>query len=407
MKYKECLDYLNRTARFAKKTSLDNIKYLLECLGNPQYDLCLVHVAGTNGKGSVCAFLESMLLEKGKTTGVFSSPHILSMNERIRLNRENISQQDFENVFKKVYTVVQKALKEGFVHPSFFEFLFLMAMVSFQEKQPDVCIIETGMGGRYDATNLIMPKLCILTTISLDHMEFLGTTLKEIALHKAGIIKEEVPVLCTRQKKEVFDVIKQEATKKGAPLIEVSEDNLNFHEKDGKYIDFLSVNAYDRRRVWGSFQKENLSLALEAEKILDGPISAFDIRSALEKVVLPGRMEEIAPSVFADVAHNIQGIEAFCETVKKQFPGKKRILFAASHKNEEETMRQMLERIPGVEKIYHIQISGRNVDIEQFQDAFDQMMMYKEDDTACFVAGSFYLVGTAKQYISQEEVEKC
>lgn len=408
MTYEESVKYLNKTAGFAKKTSLDNVKYLLKCLGNPQDDLCFIHVAGTNGKGSTCMFLETLLNEKGMRVGVFTSPHLLCVNERIRIYGQDIGNELFAQTCSIVLHTVKKAMKEGASHPSFFEFLFLMALIAFQKEKPDYCIIETGMGGRYDVTNLIMPKLSILTTISLDHMEFLGETLSEIAFHKSGIIKKHIPVISAEQKEEARNVIYAEAVKKEAPLQILSEDNLNFKGKYGKYIDFLNSSAYDKKRVagknvMGDFQGENLALALKAAQQLTEKYEDPVIYRALKKVRIPGRMEEVMSGVFVDVAHNIQGIETFRKTVEAHFLRKKRILFGASHKNEEDYMREILKKISGVELFYTVPICGRTVDIKEFQNAFEQMIESTDKDTTCFVVGSFYLAGITKQYITRRK----
>ena len=398
MTYKEAVNYLNETAGFAKKNKLEHIKYLMECLGNPQREIRFVHVAGTNGKGSVCAFLEAFLLEKGWTTGVFSSPHLVSVNERIRLNGQDVSDELFAKACSRVKDAVEEDLKKGGTHPSFFEFLFLMALIIFQEIKPDCCIIETGMGGRYDATNLLDPEISVITSISMDHMEFLGNTLKEIAFHKAGIIKPGKQVLSCGQEEEVMQVIRDEAGKKQALLEVVSEDNLNFNEKPGKYIDFLNSNAYDRKRVAGDFQKENISLAIRAAQLLSGSLSDEKIVNGLRHLVLPGRMEEVLPRVFVDVAHNMQGIEAFCRTAERQFAGmKKRILFAASHKNEEDYMRARLRNLSKTEWFCQIGIEGRRIDQQEFMSAFEQLIKDRDEDTVCFIVGSFYLAGITKK----------
>lgn len=400
MTYEEAVNYLNQTACFAKKNKLEHIKYLMERLGNPQKEIRFVHVAGTNGKGSVCAFLEAFLQEKSWTTGVFSSPHLVSVNERIRLNGQDVSGRLFAKACGIVKQAVEEDIKQGGVHPSFFEFLFLMALIIFHETKPDCCIIETGMGGRYDATNLLNPEISVITSISMDHMEFLGNTLEEIASHKAGIIKPGKRVLSCGQEKEVMQVIREEADKKYALLEVVSEDNLNFNEKPGKYIDFLNSNAYDRKRIAGDFQKENISLAIRAAELLAGSLSDEMILNGLGHLVLPGRMEEVLPCVYIDVAHNMQGIEAFCRTVEKQFAGKKkRILFAASHKNEEDYMRARLGTLSQTEWFCQIGIDKRRIDEQEFASAFEQLIKDRDEDTVCFIVGSFYLAGITKKCI--------
>lgn len=408
MIYKDAVKYLYETAGFAKKTSLDNVKYLLENLGNPQEKLRFIHVAGTNGKGSTCMFLEKLLEEKGLRTGVFSSPHLLRINERIRINGKDIPDEVFANACSQVKKAVDRAVREGADNPSFFEVLFLIALIVFKEQGLDICVIETGMGGRYDATNVILPEACIITSISLDHMEFLGTTLAEIAAHKAGIIKDRILVISPKQIPEVQEILECEAKAHHAVFQCVSEDNLKFHEKHGKYIDFLNSNAYDKKRnvrknIAGDFQEENFALALCTAKMICPEISEQEIYNALDKVEIPGRMEEIAPGIVIDVAHNIQGIETFVKTVKKYFPQKKRILFAASHKNEEEYMKNILKKLPDIEQFFTVTIRGRKIDRDEFERVFRQMIDGSDREEICFVVGSFYLAGMAKELISQEE----
>ena len=408
MTYEKSVKYLYKIAGFAKKSSLDDIKYFLEQLGNPQNDLKFVHVAGTNGKGSVCAFLEAILKEHGKTTASFTSPHLVRVNERIKVNGEEVSDQEFANACTKVRNCIEEAQKKEMDTPSFFECLFLMALLIFQKNKPDVCMIETGMGGRYDATNVITPLVSVITSISMDHMEFLGTTIEEIASHKAGIIKEGIPVVTMRQEESVSRIIKEETKMKMSPIYDVSEDNLKFKENASKYIDFLNVSAYDKRRdvrtnIAGDFQVANLLVALKSTAIICQQIDTDKIFNALTKIKIPGRMEEIAPGIIVDVSHNIQGMEGFVQTVEANFHGKKRILFAASHKNEEEYMKDILKEIKGIEAFYTVAINNRRIKEEEFQNAFHKMIEERENDTVCFVVGSFYLAGMAKDLINQEE----
>lgn len=408
MTYEESVKYLYKIAGFAKKSSLEDINYLLEQLGNPHKDLKFVHVAGTNGKGSVCAFLEAILKEHGKTTAAFTSPHLVKVNERIRLNGQDISDERFKDACSRVKECVEAAVEKGVNQPSFFEMMFLMALCIMEEEQPDICLIETGMGGRYDATNVIIPEVSVITSISMDHMEFLGHTIEEIASHKAGIIKKAIPVVTMEQEQAVSDILREEAKQKMSPFYDVSEDNLKFEEKAAKYIDFLNASAYDKRRdvrtnIAGTFQRANLAVALKTAKILCQQLDADKIYNALTQIKIPGRMEEIALGIIVDVSHNIQGMEGFVKTVEANFQGKKRILFAASHKNEEEYMKNILKQIPQIEAFYTVAIDHRRIREEEFQNVFRQMIDRREKDTVCFVVGSFYLAGMAKDFINQEE----
>jgi dihydrofolate synthase/folylpolyglutamate synthase len=409
MTYEESVKYLYKIAGFAKKSSLDDINYYLQQLGNPQEGLKFVHVAGTNGKGSVCAFLEAVLQEHGKTTASFTSPHLVRVNERIRLNGKEIFDEEFADAVAKLKQCIESAQQKGMKVPSFFECLFFMALVIFQKYHPDICIIETGMGGRYDATNVITPVVSVITSISMDHMEFLGQTIEEIASHKAGIIKEGVPVVTMQQELSVSDLLREEARKKMSPIYDISEDNLKFNEKAAKYVDFLNANAYDKRRdvrtnIAGTFQNANLAMALKTAQIICQHMDADKICNALTKIKIPGRMEEIAPGIIVDVSHNIQGMQGFVETVEDNFPDKKkRILFAASHKNEEEYMKNILKEISKIEAFYTVAINNRRINEEEFQDVFRRMIDQREKDTVCFVVGSFYLAGMAKDFMDQEE----
>lgn len=409
MNYEESVKYLYKIAGFATKSSLEEIKYFLEKLGNPHKNLKMIHVAGTNGKGSVCAFLEAVLKEHGMSTASFTSPHVMRVNERIKLNGKEIADETFTAAASKVRQVIDAAIKEGRKSPSFFEAMFLMAMVIFQEEKPEICMIETGMGGRYDATNVIMPQVSVITSISKDHMEFLGQTLEEIAAHKAGIIKPGIPVVTMEQESSVRKILCEEARQKKSRIYDISEDNLKFKEKAGKYIDFLNANAYDKERdvstnIAGEFQKSNLAAALQAAELVCGTLKEDKIYEVLKKITISGRMEEIAPGIIVDVSHNIQGMQGFVNTVETNFHGKKkRILFAASHKNEEEYMKNILKTIPNIEDFYTVGIHKRRIDKEEFQDAFRKMIDRNQETTVCFVVGSFYLAGMAKEFINQEE----
>ena len=248
----------------------------------------------------------------------------------------------------------------------------------------------------------------MITSISMDHMEFLGHTIEEIASHKAGIIKNGIPVVTMQQEQAVSDILREEAKQKMSPFYDVSEDNLKFEEKAAKYIDFLNASAYDKRRdvrtnIAGTFQRANLAVALKTAQIICQQLDADKIYDALTQIKIPGRMEEIAPGIIVDVSHNIQGMEGFVKTVEANFHGKKRILFAASHKNEEEYMKNILKQIPQIEAFYTVAIDHRRISEEEFQDVFRQMIDRREKDTVCFVVGSFYLAGMAKDFINQEE----
>lgn len=211
--YEEAAAYIEEIPKFTKKHTLEHTKTFLKRLGNPAADRKIVHVAGTNGKGSVCAYLQAILMAEGKRTGFFTSPHLVSVNERIRVDNIQIDNETFLKVFRKVLKIVRQMVEDGIEHPSYFEFLFGMGMTAFAETDVEYIILETGLGGRLDATNAIdNPALAIITSISLDHTAILGDTIEKIAGEKAGIIKPGVPVFFDGSSKKAAEVIKAKAS---------------------------------------------------------------------------------------------------------------------------------------------------------------------------------------------------
>ena len=216
--YEEAAAYIEEIPKFTKKHTLEHTKTFLKRLGNPAADRKIVHVAGTNGKGSVCAYLQAILMAEGKRTGFFTSPHLVSVNERIRVDNIQIDNETFLKVFRKVLKIVRQMVEDGIEHPSYFEFLFGMGMTAFAETDVEYIILETGLGGRLDATNVVeKPLACIITSISRDHTEYLGDTLEAIAGEKAGIIKAGVPVIYDASQPGPASVIAAKAKEMGSP----------------------------------------------------------------------------------------------------------------------------------------------------------------------------------------------
>ena len=194
MNYEQARAYAVNVSRSGSILGLDSIENLMHELGDIQERLKIIHIAGTNGKGSVCAYLDAMLRAEGKSTGLFTSPHLVKMNERIVLNGKQISDEDFCEVFEETMQAVRRMQDAGLEHPTFFEFLFAMAMKAYDRAGMEYIVLETGLGGRLDATSSVEPVACVITSIGLDHMEYLGDTVEQIAGEKAGIIRPEVPV---------------------------------------------------------------------------------------------------------------------------------------------------------------------------------------------------------------------
>ena len=288
---------------------LQNLKLYLKKLNHPEKDLRVIHVAGTNGKGSVCAFLESILRQAGYRTAMFTSPHLVTMRERFRIGEKMVSEQDVVRAFLKVYRIWQEGRDRGLKEPVFFEYLFLMGVVIFSEEKPDYCLMETGMGGRLDPTVLLYPLLSVITSVSLDHTGILGNSIEEIAWEKAGIIKPGVPLVLMKENQAAFDVVNREAARKKSPVYVLDSQDLKILKKTKNYIDFSIDNSYyyfSALRVWGraGYQVLNGSLAAVAAGVLLPGLPRETVYEGIVKARWPGRMQEIYPGIYVDGGHN-------------------------------------------------------------------------------------------------------
>ena len=217
--YEEAVAYIEEIPKFTTKNKLEHTRKCLDLLGSPDKKRKIIHVAGTNGKGSVCAFLSTMLEEGGYKCGLFTSPHLIKINERFQINEEMVSDEAFLRAFLKIKALADELVEAGDYHPTYFEFLFLMGMVIFDEADVDLLVLETGLGGRLDATNsIVSPLACVITSISLDHVEYLGDTIEKIAAEKAGIIKNGIPVVAVDEENGAFPVIERTAKEKKSPV---------------------------------------------------------------------------------------------------------------------------------------------------------------------------------------------
>lgn len=300
----------------------EHTRELLSRLGNPQEGIKIIHVAGTNGKGSVCAYLNAMLLAGGKKTGLFTSPHLVRINERFQINGEDVSDEQFLNAFLKVEKAAKEYEAEGEGHPSYFETLFLMGMLIFKEAGVEYLVMETGLGGRLDATNVVeKPLACIITSISRDHTEYLGDTLEAIAGEKAGIIKAGVPVIYDASQPGPASVIAAKAKEMGSPAwpMEPSFYEMKTQSREGITFTFAYPGGEKAELAIpyvAKYQMMNASLAFYTMHILQDvhDIPKNVLAEGLSKIKWPCRMEMAAPGVIIDGAHNEDGIAQFVST---------------------------------------------------------------------------------------------
>ena len=430
--YREAVDYIEELPKFTEKHPLNHTKKYLEKLQNPAENCKVIHVAGTNGKGSVCAYLQAVLEAEGKKTGFFTSPHLIKINERIQIGREEISDDAFYEVFCEAYEVAQEMEQEGEGHPSYFEFLFGMGMKAFEKAGVEYIILETGLGGRLDATNAVeRPILTVITSISLDHTAILGDTIEKIAFEKAGIIKEGVPVIFDGSRAEATEVIRCQAEKMHAPCREISKNAFEIREVTRNHIAFSRRNAYDKDVIWqvpicGCYQVMNAQIALEALECLLGDCKGKPERrkkwaDAVASIHWEGRMEEAAEHVLVDGAHNPGAIEAFVESIHLLYPEPDPlpvVLFSAvADKDYERMIAYLCRHLPA--KLYIVteipdkrrvsagelkQVFERYTDCEVLarSDTGDALKTayVRRGESEIYCLGSLYLVGAIKERIA-------
>jgi dihydrofolate synthase/folylpolyglutamate synthase len=307
--YPEALSWLYGLQRFGIKLGLENSRNLFAGLEGGLRKSRVFHVAGTNGKGSVCAMIDSICRAAGKRTGLFTSPHLVTFRERIQVNGEMIP----KNTVIGSLTNLRNAVRDWPTHPTFFEITSALALNYFIEQKCDVIVLETGLGGRLDATNAVASNVSVITPIDMDHQEWLGSTLREIASEKAGIIKNAVPVISSPQRREAEDVIRERAKECGAPL------------------QFVSA-PYDDSPISlrGSYQKWNAAVAVAAVQRMGLDVSEEEITRGLLGVYWPARFQSFDDRTVIDGAHNPASASVLTQTWQEVFGGEKATIIAAT-----------------------------------------------------------------------------
>jgi dihydrofolate synthase/folylpolyglutamate synthase len=393
-----------------KKNTIADIRVFLKALGDPEKKLKIIHVAGTNGKGSVCADLTAILKEAGYHTGTFVSPHLTDIRERFLLDGELVPEAELQAVFEEVLPIVEQMTADGYCHPSYFEFCFLLTMVLFAKKQVDYCILETGLGGRLDATNAVEhPIACVITSISLDHTQYLGGTIAEIAGEKAGIIKAGVPVIYDDNRADASAVIAARAADVGASAYPVGEAVIP-----------------DQVEFGAPYQRMNAALALKTLQVLQIPGVPEEIcMRGLKKVYWPGRMERVSKHIWLDGAHNPGGIEAFIRAVKEQTGENIHLLFAAvSDKDYKEMIHALCENLPLASvTVAHLDSTratdqnrlaaffreGGCPEVEAFPDVRDALraaLGRRRGEDRLYIVGSLYLIGEIKRVLQTMDLQE-
>ena len=432
--YREAMDYLLEIPMFSQgKTPQQDLKRYLKALGNPEQGKKIIHVAGTNGKGSVCAFLTSILIEGRKNVGTFTSPHLIEINERIAINGDSVDNKSFLDGFIKVYELLDRLPKKGFHSPTFFEFLFLMAMVIFQEKSVEYIILETGLGGRLDATNVIAhPLISIITSISLDHVKILGSTIGEIAAEKAGIIKTGIPVIYDGSDSEAAEVISRTAKEKHTSALSVNRENFQILSLQEDFLEFCANTLRKEKQKFqipcaGDYQVMNSMLAVRAIEVTDRDheFSWDIIIGGLRKFAWPGRMEQVRNGVYLDGAHNPGAVRAFVDTAKKiigKNTGKLYVLFSTVADKDYRAMAKEICCSLKPEAVVLTQIGNSRglpvkileqtfsefaekeiITFKNVEEAVDAVLKMKAENDKVFCVGSLYLVGAVKTILRRKQ----
>ena len=430
--YNDAVDYIEEIPKFSKKTTHDNIRRILDRIGVNEDTFKIIHVAGTNGKGSVCAYITGILRECGYNVGTFISPHLVTTRERFLINKNVISEDEFIEAFEETKRIIDELdNEESMVHPSYFEYLFLMGMYIFKKKKVEYAVLEVGLGGRLDATNVFERVLVsVITSISMDHMEILGDTIEKIASEKAGIIKPSVPVVYLADDVRVAKVIEKKAKENNAKTFAVLSKNAKILKKSIENIDFYFENMYYKEGTFSVpsialYQIANSMMAITVAGVIGEVtgcnISCEQVRNGIMNTRWEGRMERVLPDVILDGAHNEDGIAAFIKTCQSLVKTQSLSLLFSAVKDKDYS--QMIKEICEGVHFNHIVVTNiygkRNLDAQIIADtfikyskdscvvtvddpyeAFDTALKIKDSNDILMCAGSLYLVGMIKEHLS-------
>lgn len=432
MNYYQAIKYIKDTAKFGSKYGLERTEKILEFLGNPHKKINTIHVAGTNGKGSTTAMITSILMEAGYKVGTYISPYIEEFEERIEINRNNIPKEDLASVVTEVSEAVKKVCECGYGNPTEFEIITCCGFLYFYKQKVDYAVIEVGLGGRLDSTNVITPLISVIASISYDHTQILGDNLEQIAYEKAGIIKENVPVILSPQEKIAENVIEKISKERNCKLIKVPYDISQYVAVTDVMVDENKVKVQKIKCIdnfigdynlalLGNHQVSNSMLAIYVIKELISlgvKITKQDIQKGLEKVKWPGRLEIMKnnPLVVIDGAHNIDGIKKLKESVEKYFKYNKIVLILGilADKQVEEMIKviapiasKIITVTPNSERAElaidlkkEIEQLGISCEaIEDYSEAYKKGLSYCDKEDLLLISGSLYMIGDMRKVI--------
>ncbi|SEA52415.1 dihydrofolate synthase / folylpolyglutamate synthase [Thalassobacillus cyri] len=422
--YEQAIEWIHSREKFKIKPGLKRMEWMMEKLDHPERELNAIHIAGTNGKGSTLSFLRNLLEAQGKNVGTFTSPYIIHFNERISVNGKPIQDDDWLQLVKTIKPLAEELAQTPLGEPTEFEVITAMALLYFKQASLDFVIMETGLGGRFDSTNIIQPIVAAITNIGLDHMKILGNSYEKIAVEKAGIIKENVPVVTAVESEEAIQVIKQKCQETSSNLFRLNHDFFVSHQssdEEGEHF-FFSNRSYQSKlltsRMKGRHQEANAAVALEIMEVLRDksyPFRREDYYNSIMSTEWPGRFERVSerPLVIIDGAHNEEGTKTLMRTVGEHFPDKRKFLLYAAL--EDKPVKGMLEQL----KDNFDQITFTSFNFPRAMEARLLKEVYDEDNTRAeqvweealenimgkmtygdvlLVAGSLYFISDVRKY---------
>ncbi|MDO5038408.1 folylpolyglutamate synthase/dihydrofolate synthase family protein [Clostridium sp.] len=429
MNYKQAMDYIKEVGNFGSNYGLERTERILEILGNPHKKIKCIHIAGTNGKGSTTSIINSILIEEGFKVGMYTSPFLEEFEERIQINKENIKKEDLAISVETVKEAVDKVIEEGYSHPTEFEIITCLMFEYFYKNKVDYAVIEVGLGGRLDSTNVVSPILTVITSIGLDHTNLLGNTIEEIAREKGGIIKNNVPLILYPQKESVKKEILKIAKEKNSKVYIVNEKNSKLISiNKEKFYQNIEVKGLKKDyklklRLLGEHQVLNCNVAINAVEVLS-KIEDFNINN-IEKGVFNakwiGRLEVLRenPLIVIDGAHNIQGIKMLKKNILEYFdyddmylligilsdkqvddmikeivPLSKKVIALTPHSDRAELASELRE---------HIKMVNKNVlSFEDYNEGLEEILKDAKENDLILVTGSLYMIGDMRKIINNK-----
>ena len=428
MRYEEAMKYITGVGNFGSNYGLERTHKLLEYLGNPEKDLKLIHIAGTNGKGSTTSMITEILMGAGYKVGMYTSPFIEEFEERIQINRQNIPKETLATLIDEIKVVVDRVIEEGYNHPTEFEIITVLMLLYFKKEKIDFGVIEVGLGGRLDSTNVITPILQVITSISYDHTNLLGNTLEEIAGEKAGIIKKNIPTVVYPQEEEALKVIKNKCAAMESDLYTADKDNMKFVKVVNEDKPYQLLKYKEEFNIFlpllGEHQILNLSVAMKVIEVLNNRkivnITTESIIKSIKNVTWKGRLEVLSnnPYVVIDGAHNIQGIKTLSRNIKKYFKYENLhlILGILADKDVEEMIKIIT---PIAKQVYAVTPNSIRAELaddlkneivkynancrafDEYEEAYLEALKNAKENDIILASGSLYMIGDMRKIINK------